>query len=54
MRLKTETLCSLIELLATYKNFDSDDVIEALKEANVSELGNSIIICGYVLFEIIK
>lgn len=43
-----------IELLATYENFDSDDVIEALKETNVQELGSSVIICGYVWFEIVK
>ena len=43
-----------IELLATYENFDSDDVIEALNETDVQELGSSVIICGYVWFEIVK
>ncbi len=43
-----------IEFIATYEDFDSDDVLSALRKTDVSELGSSMIICGYVWFEIVK
>lgn len=43
-----------IEILAVYDEFDSDDVVEALQQTNVTELGDSIVLCGYVYFEIKK
>lgn len=43
-----------LEFLATYEDFESDDVIKALKQTDVKELGSSIILCGYVYFEIVK
>ena len=45
---------SELEFIATYEDFDSDDVIAALKKTDVSEIGNSMIICGYVWCEIVK
>lgn len=45
---------SSIEFLATYSTFDSDDVTDALREANVKEIGSSIVIGGYVWCEIKK
>ena len=45
---------SALEFIATYEDFDSDDVIAALRKTDVSEIGNSMIICGYVWCEIVK
>lgn len=41
-----------LEFLATYQEFESDDVTEALKEAGVKEIGSSIVLGGYVWVEI--
>ena len=43
-----------LEFLATYEDFESDDIVKALKQTDVKELGSSIILCGYVYFEIVK
>ena len=43
-----------VEFIAVYKDFDSDDVIAALRKANIVEIGNSMIICGYVWFEVVR
>lgn len=42
-----------LEFIATYGSFSSNDVVDALRDAKVSEIGNSIVICGYVLVEIV-
>lgn len=43
-----------LEFLATYDEFSSDDVKEALREASVKRIGNSIVIGGYVCVEIVE
>ena len=42
-----------VEFLATYENFAADDVIASLEKIDVTEVGKSIIICGYVWFEVV-
>lgn len=41
-----------VELLATYEDFDSNDVSETLYEMEITNLGSSIVMCGYVYFEV--
>ena len=43
-----------VEFIATYTDFDSNDVTSALQKTDVKELGSSIVLCGYVWFEVIK
>lgn len=43
-----------IEFLVTYPEFNSDDVVSALRDAGVKEIGSSMIIGGYVWCEIVK
>lgn len=42
-----------VEFIATYAGFDSDDIVDALKKTEVKEIGSSMVICGYVWFEVI-
>lgn len=49
---KNANVGSTVEFLATYEGFESDDVISALAKAGIKELGNSIVIYGYVWFEV--
>ena len=43
-----------VEFLVTYAGFESDDVLAALAKTDVKELGSSIVICGYVWFEVVS
>lgn len=43
-----------LEFLATYDDFESDDVVKALQQTDVRELGDSMVLGGYVYFEIVK
>jgi hypothetical protein len=44
---------SSVEFLVTYEGFESDDVMAALAKTDIKELGSSIVICGYVWFEVV-
>lgn len=44
---------STVEFLVTYAGFESDDVLAALAKTDIKELGSSIVICGYVWFEVV-
>ena len=43
-----------VEFLVVYEGFESDDVVAALAKTDVKELGSSIVICGYVWFEVVS
>ena len=43
-----------VEFIVTYEGFESDDVSAALAKTDVKELGSSMVICGYVWFEVVE